>query len=132
MALLYAAPRVDVKEIGVIAKQLAAKMGKDFAQACFENHNDCINQKLVRNLSTCSIDPNLISAYLTKIAEAYKVDWKDATLDNPFINRVDNAIIEPVLEQNPIAKDPRESRESASGTYVARPSDSVLMPNLDE
>lgn len=46
IAILYGAPRVDIKELTGVREQLVMKYGKDFALGCFENHGNCVNERV--------------------------------------------------------------------------------------
>ncbi|KAI9183674.1 Vacuolar protein sorting-associated protein ist1 [Blastocladiella emersonii ATCC 22665] len=74
--LIYAAPRVDVKELHVVRDLLAAKYGKDFAQSALENRADVVNRRVIQKLKVQTPDRALVNLYLVEIAKAYKVKWE--------------------------------------------------------
>ncbi|CAG8590168.1 2797_t:CDS:2, partial [Diversispora eburnea] len=74
--IIYAAPRSEIKEFGLVRDQLIAKFGKEFAMNAIDNRNNCVNEKLVQKLMFSSADPILVNRYLEEIAKTYNVNWK--------------------------------------------------------
>ncbi|KAJ3076028.1 hypothetical protein HDU98_005977 [Podochytrium sp. JEL0797] len=73
--IIYAASRVDVKELLVIREQLAVKFGRDFEMGALENANECVNSRVVHKLNVKAPDLILVDQYLKAIANAYNVPW---------------------------------------------------------
>ncbi|KNE57420.1 hypothetical protein AMAG_03138 [Allomyces macrogynus ATCC 38327] len=73
--LIYASPRVDVKELHQVRDQLAAKYGRDFANGAIENRSDVVSRRVIAKLRVQTPDVFLVNQYLNEIAKAYKVDF---------------------------------------------------------
>ncbi|KNC99974.1 uncharacterized protein SPPG_05349 [Spizellomyces punctatus DAOM BR117] len=73
--IIYAAPRMEVKELNSVRDQVIMKFGKDFAMAAMENQNDIVNSRIVHKLKVQTPDPVLVNQYLKTIAKAYNVQW---------------------------------------------------------
>lgn len=84
MTIIFAAPRIDIKEINMIRDQLTLKYGKEFSKACQENLNGCINPKIVHNLAVMRIEKALISGYLNQIADHYKINYVESVEIEPL------------------------------------------------
>ncbi|KAI8816185.1 regulator of Vps4 activity in the MVB pathway-domain-containing protein [Fimicolochytrium jonesii] len=74
--IIYAAPRIDVKELNMVRDQLIMKFGKEFAVAAMENQNDVVNSRIVHKLKVQTPDPVLVDQYLKTIAKAYDVPYE--------------------------------------------------------
>ncbi|KAI9097283.1 hypothetical protein DFS34DRAFT_593953 [Phlyctochytrium arcticum] len=74
--VIYAAPRMEVKELSMVRDQLIMKFGKEFATAAMENQNDIVNSRIVHKLKVQTPDPVLVNQYLRTIAKAYNVEWE--------------------------------------------------------
>ncbi|KAI8915697.1 regulator of Vps4 activity in the MVB pathway-domain-containing protein, partial [Gorgonomyces haynaldii] len=77
IVVLYAAPRIDIKELMNFREQMVYKLGKDFVLGCSDNYKGNVNPRVVHNIGVITVDPQLVSGYLNNIAEAYKLDWRD-------------------------------------------------------
>ena len=75
VTLIYAAPRIEVKELLQVRDQLIAKFGKEFAIAAVSNTQGLVNSRVVTKLSIGMPDPELVNMYLEAIAEAHNVEW---------------------------------------------------------
>ncbi|KAI9004111.1 regulator of Vps4 activity in the MVB pathway-domain-containing protein [Gaertneriomyces semiglobifer] len=73
--IIYAAPRVEVKELQVVRDQLIRKFGSEFATAAMENQNDVVNQRLIDKLRVQTPRPSLVNEYLMEIAMDAKIKW---------------------------------------------------------
>ncbi|KAJ3186246.1 hypothetical protein HDU85_007686 [Gaertneriomyces sp. JEL0708] len=73
--IIYAAPRVEVKELQVVRDQLIRKFGSEFATAAMENQNDVVNQRLIDKLRVQTPRPSLVNEYLMEIATNAKIKW---------------------------------------------------------
>lgn len=80
-SLIYAAPKIEVKELAGVRTLLAEKYGKDFAQAASENANGKVAQRVLNKLRVEPPSQDLVHAYLCTIAEAYSVDWPPKPID---------------------------------------------------
>ncbi len=76
--IVYAAPRVDIKEISFIRDQLVLKFGKGLlSQVGFEAEK-FVNHRMLKKLSVGCPDQVLVNQYLKEIALAYKIKWIDS------------------------------------------------------
>ncbi|KAI9192909.1 regulator of Vps4 activity in the MVB pathway-domain-containing protein [Polychytrium aggregatum] len=73
--IIYAAPRMEVKELSQVRDQFMLKYGRDFASAAIENIGDIVNPRVVNKLRVCTPEKLLVNQYLNAIAAAYKVDF---------------------------------------------------------
>lgn len=76
-AILFAAPRLNIKELLVIRDQLTFKYGKQFTGECLQNKNGCINPKVVHNLVVDTVDQSLVTGYINKISEHYGLEYRE-------------------------------------------------------
>jgi vacuolar protein sorting-associated protein IST1 len=74
-SIMYAAPRIDVKEVQQIRLLLAEKYGKEFALEATENIDGKVAEKVVRKLSVTPPAQALVNGYLEEIARTYGVNW---------------------------------------------------------
>ncbi|KAI8612909.1 regulator of Vps4 activity in the MVB pathway-domain-containing protein [Chytriomyces sp. MP71] len=90
--IIFAAARVDVKELSLIRDQLVLKFGKDFGMNALENGNDCVNSRIVHKLGIQAPDAILVDQYLKAIANAYNVKWDGMVLPSEeLLHAVPNA-----------------------------------------
>lgn len=74
-SLIYAAPRVEVKELQTVRALLAEKFGKEFALAASENAEGKVAERVLERLRVEPPKRELVDGYLGAIAEAYGVQW---------------------------------------------------------
>lgn len=74
-SIMYAAPRIDIKEIHTVRALLADKYGKDFALQALENSDNKVAEKVVKKLRIEPPSDALVNGYLEEIANTYGVDW---------------------------------------------------------
>lgn len=74
-SIMYAAPRIEVKEVQQVRLLLAEKYGKEFAKQAAENSDGKVNEKVVQKLSIRPPAKELVDGYLEEIASTYGVDW---------------------------------------------------------
>ena len=74
-SIIYAAPKTEIKELGVVRSLLAERYGKEFVLDSMENKGGSVNDKVVRKLSVEPPRKELVQGYLEEIAKAYGVDW---------------------------------------------------------
>ncbi|KIP11738.1 hypothetical protein PHLGIDRAFT_99183 [Phlebiopsis gigantea 11061_1 CR5-6] len=74
-AIIYAAPRTELKELHVLRDILMHKYGRDFSIAVMENKDGCVSERVTRKLSTHTPPPQLVDAYLGEIAKGYNIAW---------------------------------------------------------
>jgi len=74
--VIYAAPRVNAKELTEVRHQFIEKFGKPFASEAMENKGNCVNSKLIRKMSIIPFENATIFEYLESISKEHKLDWK--------------------------------------------------------
>lgn len=77
-SIIYAAPRTEIKELGVLRVLLGEKFGKDFVASAAEGAAGGVSDKVVRRLGVEPPKPELVEGYLEEIAAAYGVEWAGA------------------------------------------------------
>lgn len=77
-SIMYAAPKIDIKEIHVVRALLADKYGKEFALDAAENTDNKVAEKVVKKLRIEPPSETLVNGYLEEIASTYGVDWPKA------------------------------------------------------
>jgi len=85
--LIYAAPRVEISELGVIRKQLVAKFGKNFSSDAERNKDGVVSQRIVEKLSLAPPTSYLVQTYMDKIAKLHQVSYEPTiqlTLEEAF------------------------------------------------
>ncbi len=78
MTMIYAAPRLEVKELMNVRDALVQRFGKDLAQCAMENKSESVNSRIVHKLSVQAPDPFLVEQYLRIIAKSYNIEWEPA------------------------------------------------------
>ncbi|EIN14381.1 DUF292-domain-containing protein [Punctularia strigosozonata HHB-11173 SS5] len=74
-AVIYAAPRTELKELHVLRDLLMHKFGREYSSAVMENRDNCVSDRIARKLRVEPPSSELVDAYLAEIAKAYGVDW---------------------------------------------------------
>ncbi|XP_076656863.1 increased sodium tolerance 1-like protein [Halictus rubicundus] len=76
--IIWAAPRIqtDVREMKVVADILSAKYGTEFADACREETEESISEKLKQKMSVQAPSKLLVEKYLIEIAKNYNVPYE--------------------------------------------------------
>jgi vacuolar protein sorting-associated protein IST1 len=74
-SIMYAAPRIEVKEVNAVRILLGEKFGKDFAKTAADNSDGMVAEKVVKKLSVTPPPQALVNGYLEEIARTYGVDW---------------------------------------------------------
>lgn len=77
-SIIYAAPRTEIKELGVLRVLLGEKFGKEFVASAAEGTEGGVSEKVVRRLGVEPPKPELVEGYLEEIAAAYGVEWAGA------------------------------------------------------
>lgn len=75
-SLLWACIRADIPELRQVAFQFKLKYSDDFVRAAFQNTSCCVNEKLLENLSPCSLDRELIEEEVFRLSPALKQNLK--------------------------------------------------------
>ncbi|ODO00528.1 hypothetical protein L198_02847 [Cryptococcus wingfieldii CBS 7118] len=76
-AIVYAAPRTELKELQVLRDILMHKFGRPFALSLLptEPPPDTVPARLTSKLALYQPTPELVDLYLWEIAKGYKVEW---------------------------------------------------------
>ena len=74
-SIIYAAPRIDVKELQQCRQLLVEKFGKEFALAAVDNSDGKVAERVVRKLRVQPPTQELVTLYLKEIANTYDIDW---------------------------------------------------------
>ncbi|KAI9808429.1 MAG: hypothetical protein M1827_007248 [Pycnora praestabilis] len=74
-SIIYAAPRTDIKELQQARQLLVEKYGKEFALVAMDNSDGKVAERVVKKLKVEPPPPELVTGYLTEIADAYGVQW---------------------------------------------------------
>lgn len=115
-SIIYAAPRIEVKEINAVRILLTEKYGKEFAKQAADNSDGMVSEKVVKKLSVTPPPEKLVNGYLEEIARTYGVDWpKKPPGSVPKFNDDDEdspsgGLREKVLEA-PLSIDPKTADE---------------------
>jgi vacuolar protein sorting-associated protein IST1 len=128
---MYAAPRIEVKEVNAVRVLLAEKFGKEFAKAAAENSDNMVSEKVVKKLSVTPPPQALVNGYLEEIARTYGVDWpkklpgsapKDDDGDDDDRDDPSGGQKQRDLEA-PIPLDPKEAEEHEALSKATPPRD---------
>ncbi|KAI0081158.1 DUF292-domain-containing protein [Panus rudis PR-1116 ss-1] len=82
-AIIYAAPRTELKELHVLRDILMHKYGREFSLAVMENKDGCVTERITKKLSVATPSPELVDAYLGEIAKGYGIAWSPPGLEPP-------------------------------------------------
>ncbi|KAI9847351.1 MAG: hypothetical protein M1838_000935 [Thelocarpon superellum] len=74
-SLIYAGPRIDIKELQQTRQLLIDKYGKDFALQAIDNTDGKVADRVLQKLRLEPPPQELVTLYLTEIARTYGVDW---------------------------------------------------------
>ncbi|KAF2478187.1 DUF292-domain-containing protein [Lindgomyces ingoldianus] len=120
-SIIYAAPRTEVKELHTTRALLVEKFGKDVALEAMEG--DGVAERVLNKLKVETPKPELVDAYLTEIARFYGVPYGESHTNDDDDDEGGGGIgelaeepeaqkqLEPALEAEPGAKDPKDQRE---------------------
>lgn len=89
-SVIYAAPKIEIKELQTVRSLLAEKYGKAFVLEAMENTDGKVNEKVVKKLSVTPPKEELVQGYLEEIAKAYGVDWPKKALGEAPPNFLDD------------------------------------------
>eukprot|EP00284_Hemiselmis_tepida_P013301 CAMPEP_0174926746 /NCGR_PEP_ID=MMETSP1355-20121228/14272_1 /TAXON_ID=464990 /ORGANISM="Hemiselmis tepida, Strain CCMP443" /LENGTH=205 /DNA_ID=CAMNT_0016172803 /DNA_START=129 /DNA_END=742 /DNA_ORIENTATION=- len=79
--IIWAAPRSDIKELELVAKQLKLKYGDDFAKDAENNGESCVNERVLFYLSYRTPPYHEIQKCLAGIARQHGVPWAEDAPD---------------------------------------------------
>ncbi|EEB91690.1 hypothetical protein MPER_09917, partial [Moniliophthora perniciosa FA553] len=116
-AIIFAAPRTELKELHVLRDILMHKYGREFSVKVMENQDGCVSDRVVRKLEVLTPSPELVDAYMAEIAKAYNEPAESGSIT---INLPESkeASIGPKLPDIPPTED--ESKEAKPGTKAAK------------
>lgn len=72
-SLIYSAPKIEIKEVAVVAALLGGRYGKEFVKSAQEGEG--VADKVIRKLKVTPPSEALVQGYLEEIAATYGVDW---------------------------------------------------------
>ena len=75
-SIIYCSTRIDIPELNDIAKQFAAKFGKEYAARHVNNDAHKVNPRLIDKLSVHPPDFDVVIGFMQECATTYKVEWK--------------------------------------------------------
>jgi vacuolar protein sorting-associated protein IST1 len=111
-SIMYAAPRIDVKEVQQVRVLLADKYGKEFAKAAAENSDGIVSEKVVKKLSVTPPPQTLVNGYLEEIARTYGVDWPKKVPAPDFVDDEEESPSGGQRQKNLEAPVPVDSKEA--------------------
>jgi vacuolar protein sorting-associated protein IST1 len=71
--VIYAAPRMSVKELSEVRSMFIQKYGKPFASEAMENKGSCVNSKVIHKMSVVTPETCQVFDCLGSIAKVYVV-----------------------------------------------------------
>lgn len=74
-SIIYAAPRIEVKELQTVRHLLVEKYGKDFALEAVDNSDGKVADRVIKKLLVTPPEHELVHLYLEEIARTYGVGW---------------------------------------------------------
>lgn len=77
---------IDIRELNEVKKIFVKGFGKEFSKMALENINDCVNPKIIKNLSVAPPSTYLVIEYLKQIAKIYSVKWKPSIDDDALLS----------------------------------------------
>lgn len=80
--IIYAAPRVENKELQVIREILIVKFGKEFGKDAIDNVDGIVPEKVLKRLTIEPPSQELVVLYLKEIARAYHAPFSELTDDD--------------------------------------------------
>ncbi|KAF5391263.1 hypothetical protein D9757_001983 [Collybiopsis confluens] len=75
-SIIFAAPRVESKDLQIVRELLVQRLGPDFARASIGNKDKCVSDRIVKNLSAPPPNAAQLDAYLLNIAQTYGLQWQ--------------------------------------------------------
>ena len=122
--VMYAAPRIEIKELQEVRQQFLFKYGESLANDAMENRGNCVNPKIIHKLSVCAPENYLVFEYLGNIAKKYNVEWSQP-YDNSTSSIFDNPVVVPSIHQ-PLT--PLHNQPYAPQTYANAPPQERYIP----
>ncbi|KAI6133614.1 DUF292-domain-containing protein [Pisolithus croceorrhizus] len=144
-AIIYAAPRTEVKELQILREFLMHKYGREFSIGVMENRQGCVSDRVsTLSLPACSpltlfpcesgdnkvmkklvVEtplPTLVEAYLTEIAKGYGINWSSLATKaeaSEGVSSKDPAPTAPAGQQS--GQLPAYSEDGSTGEAPGRP-----------
>ena len=88
-SIIFCSNRLDVAELGDMAKQFAAKFGEEWARSHVNNQSGDVNPRIVSKLAVKKPELKAVMEYLKGIAKQYNVKWKpNVDEESDDINRI--------------------------------------------
>ncbi|KAI0830804.1 DUF292-domain-containing protein [Trametes gibbosa] len=82
-AVIYAAPRTELKELQILRDILMHKFGREFSIAVMDNKDGIVSERVTRKLAISTPSSALVDAYLGEIAKGYGVPWSPPKPPSP-------------------------------------------------
>ncbi|KIY73445.1 DUF292-domain-containing protein [Cylindrobasidium torrendii FP15055 ss-10] len=74
-AIIYAAPRTELKELHILRDILMHKFGRELSTIIMENSDDRVSERVVNKLDLTTPPKELVDGYLKEITRSYGVPW---------------------------------------------------------
>ncbi|KAJ3838451.1 regulator of Vps4 activity in the MVB pathway-domain-containing protein [Lentinula raphanica] len=84
-SIIYASARLESRDLQLVRDLLVNRLGSDFARASAGNHDRCVSDRIVKDLSAPPPNATQIDAYLWNIAKAYGVQWQPDPLRQDIV-----------------------------------------------
>ncbi|KAL2911736.1 Vacuolar protein sorting-associated protein ist1 [Polyrhizophydium stewartii] len=117
--IIYAAPRIEIKELDFVREQLANKYGSEFVTSAMQNFGYKVNDRVVQKLKAQRPERSLVNQYLKAIAGAYNVDWEPPVEELPELDDIPS--LPPALQMQ-YPKSPSPEPVELKSTPQSQPS----------
>lgn len=81
IAIIHAAPRIELREMHALREMLMAKYGREFAVAAMENTDGCVSERVTSRLRVETPSKELVDMYIAEICKAYDVEFHSPYLE---------------------------------------------------
>ncbi|KAI6112440.1 DUF292-domain-containing protein [Pisolithus croceorrhizus] len=132
-AIIYAAPRTEVKELQILREFLMHKYGREFSIGVMENRQGCVSDRVMKKLVVETPLPTLVEAYLIEIAKGYGINWSSLATKaeaSEGVSSKDPAPTAPAGQQS--GQLPAYSEDGSKGEAPSRPDVPSTGEDLDE
>jgi vacuolar protein sorting-associated protein IST1 len=145
--IIFAAPRVEIKELADVRDQFSVKFGKDYCKQIQDNVGNRkiieinglgVNPRVVHNLAISAIDKSLVSGYLNNIAEHYEIDYIETSETSKPLEEIAhlshfigdaNKSHYPLMQGAPVHP---PTQENQTGIFQTMPPYNALPKKFDE
>jgi len=113
--IMFAAPRVNIKELTSARKQFRRKYGRAFKLKAMNNEGGILNDRMVSNLSLQPVSKETVNTYMEKICKQYEVAWY------PTLELKEHDVIAPTpIPDIPVVTGLQETDQSAYMMQLSR------------